>query len=168
MAYVDHFRLADDMIVHLNGVVTNVFDPFILSRYAGFTTVAAATVYELAIKEIIISFSQKKHAVFGTFTESLYERLNGRISLQDIKDTHIKRFGEKYQKRFKAKLSEAESIALTTKRLSITQSYSNIVYWRHSFAHAGQIPPNATYQDVVNSFDAGKDVIHCLAKSLTR
>lgn len=45
-------KLADNLIAHLNTVVTSISDPFLASRYAGFVSVAAATVYELAIKEI--------------------------------------------------------------------------------------------------------------------
>ena len=52
MAYQDHFKLADDMISHLDSVVGGITDSFVTSRYVGFVAVAAVTVYELAIKEI--------------------------------------------------------------------------------------------------------------------
>lgn len=168
MAYADHFRLADDIILHLDSAVHAVTDPFILSRYAGFTAVAAATVYELAVKDIFISFAKNKNMVFGTFTENLYERINGRISLHDLKTMHVKRFGEKYQKRFNKTLGKVESLALKTKKISVLQSYNNVITWRHTFAHEGQVPAYATYNDVRSSYHVGKDVINCLAKTMVR
>ncbi len=48
MAYHDHFKLADDMISHLDSVIGGITDSFVTSRYVGFVAVAAVTVYELA------------------------------------------------------------------------------------------------------------------------
>lgn len=53
MAYDSHFILADDMINHLNSIVGGTTDPFMSSRYVGFVSVSAVTVYELALKEIL-------------------------------------------------------------------------------------------------------------------
>ena len=50
MPYTDHFRLADDLIAHLDTVMGGISDPFISSRYVGFVSIVAVTVYELAIK----------------------------------------------------------------------------------------------------------------------
>jgi hypothetical protein len=75
MAYTDHFQLADDLITHLDGVMSGISDPFISSRYVGFVSVVAVTVYELAIKEIFLDFSRRKHKVFGTFADAYFEAL---------------------------------------------------------------------------------------------
>jgi hypothetical protein len=42
-------------------------DAFITSRYVGFVAVAGTTAYELAIKEIFLEFSERKHKVLGNF-----------------------------------------------------------------------------------------------------
>ena len=70
MAYTDHYILADGVITHLNGVVAGLTDQFLVSRYIGFVSVSAVTVYELAIKEIFTSFGEKKHKVLGQFTRN--------------------------------------------------------------------------------------------------
>jgi hypothetical protein len=168
MAYQDHFKLADEMIVHLNTVVGGIVDPFIASRYIGFVAIAAVTVYELAIKEIFIEFGEKKHKVLGVFTRSHFDRINGRIKTQIIRDEYINRFGPNYVKRFKKKLDEAETSNLRTRGISVISSYANIITWRNDFAHGGKIPSTVTYTEVIQSYEAGKEIIRCLAETMRR
>lgn len=65
MTYQDHFKLADDIISHVDTVIHEIADPFISSRYIGFISVSAVTVYELAIKEIFCDFATQEHEVLG-------------------------------------------------------------------------------------------------------
>jgi hypothetical protein len=153
MPYTAHFKLADDMIVHLDTVIGGVTDPFIQTRYVGFVTVAAVTVYELAIKEIFIEFATKKHKVLGTFTRSHFERINGRIKLEIIREEYVARFGDKYKLKFKQKLEEAEIRFLRSQKVSIKSSYNNLVTWRNEFAHGGTIPLTASYSEVKRSYE---------------
>jgi len=168
MAYTDHYKLADDMIAHLDTVIGGISDPFIASRYVGFVAIASVTVYELAIKDIFIEFSEKKHKVFGTFTRSHFYRINGRIKTRDLREEHIVRFGQKYVKRFKRKLDEAEKQNIHDNGVSILSSYGNIITWRHQFAHEGTIPSTATYNEITRSYEAGKEVVRCLAETMRR
>lgn len=166
MIYSDHFVLADDYITHLDAVILGISDPFIKSRYAGFLSVSAVTVYELAIKTIFIDFAKKKHSTFGTFVNSHFTRINGRIKLENIKNEYVPRFGDKYLTRFKTKLDKKEKEVLKSAGASIKSSYSNIITWRNDFAHAGQIPVTATYDEVKKAYAMGKIVIDCLAESM--
>jgi hypothetical protein len=166
MAHSDHYRLADDVIRHLNPVVPVVTDSFLASRYAGFVSVAATTVYELAIQEIFVTFAERKHAVFGSFAERHYRRLNGRIKLEQLRNEHVARFGDKYLTRFKRRSEELERRTLRTRGVSVTASYGNVVAWRHSFAHSGEIP--ATYDEVVAAYQLGKELINCLERCMRR
>ena len=83
-----------------------IADPLLKAKYVGFVAVAAVTVYELAIKEIFIEFARKRHRVFGDFTESYFERINGRIKLDEIKGEYIRRFGSEYKREFQSRLKE--------------------------------------------------------------
>lgn len=168
MPYHEHFVLADDMIAHLDSVVENVVDPFIASRYVGFVAVAAVTVYELAIKDVFIDFGAKKHKVFGVYAQSNFNRINGRIKLGHLRDDYIRSFGERYKKRFDAKLEDADGQAVRTDHISIRASYSNIITWRNSFAHEGILPTSPTYAEVTTAYRYGKRVIDCLADAMTR
>jgi hypothetical protein len=167
MSLINHFRLADDMISHLNSVVYSVNDPFVESRYVGFVAVAAVTVYELCIKEIFCDFALRKHKVFGVFVDNYFSRINGRISLKSIKDEYLKKFGNKYVKRFKARSKDADDRCLQEYGKSMLASYGNIVVWRNQFAHEGSLPTTATYREVTKSYEMGKNVIIVLNDILT-
>lgn len=168
MAYTDHFRLADDLIAHLNPIVAQIVDPFIASRYSGFVSVAAVTVFELAIKEIFFDFGEAKHRVLGTFTRSYFERINGRIKYDALHKEYVSRFGDKYVTRFKKNMAVVERNYLAANRRSVFSSYANLIEWRNSFAHEGTIPTYATYADIVEAYTVGKEMIHCLARSMRR
>ncbi len=168
MAYTDHYRLADDVITHLNAIVAGIQDPFLTSRYIGFVAIASVTVYELAIKEIFIEFGEKKHKVLGEFTRKTFDRINGRIKTKIIRDEYISCFGDKYVKRFAKKLEETEENELRNSGTSILTSYGNVITWRNQFAHEGQIPSTVTYNEITTSYQVGKGVIRCLAETMQR
>ena len=108
MSYADHFKLAYDLISHLNPKVTSITDHFLASRYVGFVSVAAATVYELAVKEIFCSFGESKHVVLGNFTHKYFDRLNGRIKYKVLHEEYVYFFGDKYVRRFKKAIEKRE------------------------------------------------------------
>ena len=168
MRYVVNFQHADDIVAHLNGVVSNLSDPLLSAKYAGFVAVASVTVYEVAIKEIFISFARDKHKVLGVFTENHFNRINGRVALDVVKKDYIKRFGDKYLTRFNQKLDVAMETRLQLHRRDIKSSYANLIIWRNDFAHAGSISANATYAEVVQAYEDGKEVIRCLSETMVR
>jgi len=168
MAYTDHFQLADSYLNHIDSVIGAIADPFIQSRYTGFLAVSAVTVYELAIKAIFIEFAAGKHKVLANFTNVYFERINGRIKIDTLKEEYVKKFGEKYMKRFVRKLNEKESEILRLNHASLKTCYGNIVTWRNNFVHEGIVPTNATHDEVKKSYHCGKYVIHCLAETMRR
>lgn len=168
MAYDDHFRVADDYIAHTNAVVSAIQDPFIQQRYIGFVTISAVTAYELAIKDILIDFAQRKHKVFGVYIESVYERINGRISISDLRRDHVPKFGEKYAKRFESYLRRCEDDNLKNFGRSIKSSYGNILTWRNGFVHEGKVASNASYNEAVRAYEDGKQLIHVVARTMVR
>jgi hypothetical protein len=68
MPYTDHFRLADDLVAHLDLMLPNITDPFLMSRYVGMVAVAGVTSYEMAVREIFCDFADAKHLILGNFT----------------------------------------------------------------------------------------------------
>ena len=168
MSYADRFHLADNYVQHLDLVLDTIDDGFIASRYTGFLAVSAVTVYELAIKDIFVSFSEKKHRVFGEFSRSHFARINGRISSREIVREHLPRFGEKYVKRFRKNRDTVENRILRLERISVLSSYNNIVIWRNQFAHEGVIPNTVTFSEMKTAYFTGKHIIHCLAATMNR
>lgn len=168
VAYANHFSHADDVIAHLNSVVPTLTDQLLVAKYSGFVAVAAVTVYELAIKEIFCEFGRRKHKVLGNFTESYFDRINGRISLKTIKDDYCTRFGSAYVSKFKSRLDVEAKKYLQTHQRDARSAYGNLVVWRNDFAHEGRAPATATYAEVVQAYEDGKLVIHTLAASMVR
>ncbi|MFK5892977.1 MAG: HEPN domain-containing protein [Pseudomonadota bacterium] len=166
-SYEKHFVLVDDYIQYTEEYVSSITDGFIKSRFTGFLSVNAVTVFELCIKEIFINFSEKKNNVFGCFVENHFQKLNGRIKISDIKSLANK-FGDKYSLKFDKLLCEAERKSLNNREGSIKSSYGNIIEWRHQFAHKGIMPVNATYEEAKNSYVLGKTVIIVLFKAMKR
>jgi len=167
MTYAAHFSSADAVMVHLNTFVPGLA-PDLQAQYTGFAAVSAVTVYELAIKEILIEFSRRKHQVFGYYVQDQYDRINGRIGLKSLRNEHIPKFGQKYLSRFEKLLEIEERGALVNLGGSVKASYGNIVTWRHEFAHEGRVPGNATFLEATRAYELGKKVIDCLARTMTR
>jgi RiboL-PSP-HEPN len=168
VGYEDHFKLVDDLLPHLDATTNEAIDPFITSRYAGFLALSSATVLELCVKDILINHSNEINASFGIFVSKSYERLNGRIKIQALKEEHLSKFGERYVKYFSRLLKKLNHLHFVSKRRSICQSYSNVITWRHSFAHEGQVPTNATYREVRDAYIDSKIVIRCLDRTMSR
>jgi len=168
MNYAQHFQHADDVIGHLTPVVAGERNPLLEARYTGFLTVAAVTTYELAIKNIFVSFAYSKHKVLGSYTESHFNKINGRIKLRVVKDEHVLRFGKKYLERFNRKLEESSKRYYAENKLDIVSSYGNLVVWRNDFAHEGRILANSTFLETARAYTAGKEVIRCLAETMRR
>lgn len=168
MPYSYHFQLADDYIAHLDAVMGSISDPFIKSRYVGFLSVSAVTVYELAIKTIFAEFAEKKHKVLRNFTLAYFERINGRIKTKVIKEDYVAKYGNKYVKQFEKYLKIKETEILRAEGASISAAYGNIVTWRNQFAHEGTVPTTATYEEVKKAYYLGKHIIDCLAAAMRR
>ena len=168
MAYQDTFQHADDVIAHLSGLIATVGDPLLSIKYVGFVSVAAVTVYEMAIKSIFIEFATKKHAVLESFTKNYFNQINGRIRPKHIKDDYVPMFGDKYLARYKKKLALNKDSYLQRNRRDFVNSYNNLITWRNDFAHEGRLSTTVTFAEVVQAYEDGKEVIHCLATSMVR
>jgi hypothetical protein len=166
MSYQNRFVSTDNLIAHLNPFVNTITDAAIKANYAGFLSVSAVTVYELAIKDIFIEFAQKKNYVFGNFIEKHFSSINGRIKIDDLKGQHIKPFGTKYLDKFEVKLKSREKIIFNTSRKNVRADYSNLIICRHKYVHGGS--PTLTFQEVLDSYQIGKDVIHSLYETMQR
>jgi len=168
MGYEDKFVHADGVVEHLNSVVPAITDPLLQRKYVGFVSIVAVTVYELAIKEIFIDFSHKKHKILGNFTESFFDRINGRIKMEVVQKDYIPKFGVRYTEKFKRNIKSSKVVYLRDHGRDFCTSYNNIITWRNQFAHEGIINSHTTYDDAVRTYEDGKQVIHCLAASMAR
>lgn len=166
MAYESRFNSTDILVSHLTPIICNLTDETIKSKYIGFLAVSAVTVYELSIKDIFIEFSKKKNPVFGFFINKHFNQINGRIKLDDLKNQYLKSFGEKYLNNFEKKLKIREKSILTNLRKDVRSSYSNLIICRHKYVHGDEI--TLTFNEVVDNYNVGKEVIHSLYEAMQR
>jgi hypothetical protein len=163
-----NFTHADDVVTHLNSLVTPTSNPLVTVKYTGFIAVAGVCVYEMAIKDIFTTFATKKHPVLGSVTRDLFERINGRVTYKVVKDEYVCRFGEKYQKRFTTRIHNCSANFLAASGRDIVTSYNNLIVWRNEFAHAGRVPVTATFPEAIRAYEDGKEVIRCLNEAMDR
>ena len=168
MSFEERFIAADEYLNHVDSIITAMPDDFIRSRYLGFLAISAVTAYELAFKDIVFRFSDKKHRALGDLARSRFERLNGQIKINDIRKRHIVSFGQKYCDRFDRELDLAEGAALAARAGSVKSSYGNLITWRHNFVHQGVWPNTATYRDLRIAYDHGKELIRCVDRAMRR
>lgn len=166
MPYTDRFIDTDNIIAHISTFIGTITDGAILSSYAGFLSVSSVTVYELAIKDIFSNFATLKGTAFGIFVDSHFERINGRIKLKNLKEEHISSFGIKYLNRFNRDLDAKEVASIAAGTGSIKSSYGNLIVCRHSFVHQGS--PTLTVNEIIQSYNRGKEVIHSLNAAMVR
>lgn len=166
MPYSNRFVATDNLIAHLNPIINTVTDTAIKANYAGFISVSAVTVYELAIKDIFIEFATKKNKVFGDFVDIHFARINGNIKLDNLKNVHVKHFGNKYLVKFNANLVKNEKIVFSTTQKEMRSSYSNLILCRHDYVHKGS--PTLSFEEVLDNYEIGKYVIQSLYDAMKR
>lgn len=166
MPFRKSFLLADELVKHLTTLAATEKDLQVLAVYSGFVSVSAVTVFELALRGVFIRFATQRDPAFGAFMEASLARVNGRIRLADIQDQYLKRLGGRSSARFARLIDRAELLSLRKSGRSVKSSYSNLLTWRHEFAHQGRPPSTTTFSEACDSYELGKVVIDCLHRSL--
>ena len=164
--YTDNFQATDEILAHMsNHVITNMADDHIKARYGGLLAVAAVTAYEMSIQDIFINFAKHQHEILGHVASNQYKRINGRIQLKDLRNTHTIYFGKKYKDQFEEFLQIAKDNYFKLKKRDIGVSYNNLIQWRHTFVHNATIT-FASYEEVVVAYQDGKEIIEVLNKAM--
>lgn len=167
MAYQNRFIPVDLLIAQLLPLASQPgVDPLVLSAMAGIVAVEAVTAYELAIKDIFEDFSVRKNKVFGCFVKSTYNRLNGRIKYQEIKDNMVKSYGDKYLQKFVSKKDLKSRVVFATEHVDLVQTYDSLILGRHTFVHSGNL--TMTLAEAIRYYTIGKQLILALDETMKR
>jgi hypothetical protein len=81
---------------------------------------------------------------------------------------HVNMFGVKYLDRFKQNLEKSEQEYVRAHNKSPKSAYSNVIVWRHQFVHEGTLPNTTNYAEIKDQYTTGKEVIHCLFRTMVR
>lgn len=161
---IDFFADSDLFIQHIKKTASSINDDYVTSRYVGFIATTAVTVYEVAVKKLLIEFANSQHPILANFVSAEFEQINARIRTEDIREKYLDKFGKDYSDSFVSLLETKEKEFLKDKG-SIIHSYGNLITWRHEFVHQGTIAANATFDEAVKAYGLGKEVIFVLQQT---
>jgi hypothetical protein len=159
-----HIRnLARDIEEKLSG--TSSAEQRLRNEIAGMFAVTIAASYEGIVKETLVEYAGKFHTKYQAHIEKDFERLNARISINDLK-SYSRRFGltewtghgaKKNSTTFHKLLAEKKLVVERRFRTDLEKSYENIFDWRNSYAH--ERSTTATFSDVYEAHRVAQYVI---------
>ena len=123
---------------------------------AGLLNVTICATYENCVKVIIHDYAARQSQLFERYTRSQYDKINSRIDLSDLHKL-AKTFHNKINLKFKEDINRYKKYYLDRANEDITTSYSQILKWRHDFAHSGTRV--TTVEEVLKYHQIGKRVI---------
>lgn len=129
---------------------------------AGLLTVMVCASYENCVKGIIQEYSGRGSPLFRIYTENRYEKINSKIDIPDLRN-YSKTFHPEIGKDFDSNLKEVNCFFLKRTKVSIQSRYSQILKWRHDFAHTGNRV--TTVEEVVDHHRYAQRVLTTFADS---
>lgn len=162
MARVDldvHFDRIETMVREIEAFVPNnsVNATAFRADLAGLLVVSIAASYESCVKDILVTYAAKHHSAFERFTINNYRKINSRISVSDL-HSYASLFDDQVSVKFKRILSKKKEKISLRIRGNIESSYTQILNWRHAFAHAGI--RNTTIEEAIRTHRLAKRVLY--------
>jgi len=133
------------------------------SDLAGLLVVMTCATYETCVKNILYSYAGRHSPLFKVYVENKYEKINSKIEISDL-HTYAKTFHSDLGKKFKESLNAKSEKYLLKANKDIKQSYTQLLKWRHSFAHTGARV--TTVEEVLQHHSYAKRVLFIFSDSL--
>jgi hypothetical protein len=154
-----HFKRIEQLVAEMRQFVPS--DVVGVAQFradlAGLLVVSMAASYESCVKETLVTFASSRHATFGNFTSNNFKRLNSRIAIHDL-HRYAETFDDGVRDRFKTLLDQRKRKIDSRIGKNIESSYTQILNWRHDFAHAGI--RNTTIEEAVITHRLAKRVLY--------
>lgn len=160
------FSRIDDLIQEMNVVVpptTAYQNVKFRADLAGLLVVAIAATSESCVKEILFYWTGRQHSSFEGYARRKYNKINSRISVGDLK-SYCDLLDPLRKAEFQKKLAERKKAILNRTGYNIETMYSQLLDWRHEFAHTGA--RNTTLEEAAKAHLFGKRVIYVFAEAL--
>lgn len=146
----------------INHVSHSAKDVEFRADLAGLLVVTIVASYETCVKDTLVRFASKHHAVFGSFAEKNYEKLNSKIDICDLHG-YTKKFGDEISRKFKKNLSCRKQKLNNRIGQDIENGYRSMLSWRHSFAHAWV--RTTTIEEAMNTHRLAKRVLYAFEEA---
>jgi len=109
-------------------------------------------------------YAAHHHVKFGNFTQRQFSRLNSRISISDLYG-YARNFDGSVHQRFSDLMSIYKERYQLALGIDPSRSYSQILSWRHDFAHAGI--RNTTVEEAFATHQLAKRVLYAFDKAFS-
>lgn len=155
-AYIDH------LVHEFNRVAPDSDNTNLVLRgeLSGLLLVAICAVYENVIKKIMIEYSDSVHSDFSHYIEKNYQKLNSKISKDDL-CKYLKLFSPQKEKQFTKEMS---SIQARLGGMHPNDKYKSLLQWRHSYAHSKS--PQTTIEEAYEHHRYSKLIIYAFNKAI--
>jgi RiboL-PSP-HEPN len=161
-----HLQKVEELATNLvrNAPVAGLSTDSFRADLAGFLAIAYAAAFEESVKEIFIAFAKSQHTILHRMVEKKFDRINGKIKIDTIKNDYLLPLGEQFKDVFSSELKRVEDEVLRSHGQSVISSFTNIIDWRNAFAH--KLERQTTIEEVQTSYVFAKKVIELLNSSL--
>lgn len=156
LSYIDH------LVKELNRVApaSDNQNDVLRGELSGLLLVAICAVYENVIKKIMIEYADSVHGDFSYYIEKNYQKLNSKISKDDL-CKYLKLFSNTKAKKF-----TNEMLAVQTRLGGVhpNEKYSSLLDWRHAYAHSKA--PQTTIEEAYKHHRYSKYIIYAFNKAI--
>lgn len=134
------------------------------AELAGLLVVSMASSYENSVKEILVGYAACRHVDFEYFASQSFSKLNSRISYDDL-SRYAKHFGAHVHASFDTAFKQRRDRIYNRTKMDIKSCYSQILSWRHDYAHSGI--RNTTVEEAIVFHRYAKRVLYCFDEALS-
>lgn len=132
---------------------------------AGLLSTAYVAAFECCVKSVFTSFAKKKRSkILANVVGHQFAKINSKIHWSVLADTYANQFGSIYRTKFLDLLSDEERSVLASDKVSVRETYANVLKWRHAFAHEGK--KLTTLEEVTAAYPYARRVITVLDKAM--
>lgn len=104
---------------------------------AGLLSTSYVAAFESCTKAIFTKFASTKHRLLGNVAGFHFAQINSKIHFNTLADQYAGQFGGPYRTKFLELLNAEEASVLASDRVSLRDTWANLLKWRHAFAHEG-------------------------------
>lgn len=138
-------------------------DDFCRAQVCGYLSVIAVREFEIQIRNLLVSFATRCHGNFGHYVARDFEKLNGRIMIDDLGDK-LNRFDATAHQKFVRLHQQATARSLATHKLDAVNGYNSVILNRHEFVHKGNL--TLSLDEARRYIELSPSVIACVEQAL--
>ncbi|HRK63685.1 MAG TPA: HEPN domain-containing protein [Terricaulis sp.] len=166
-AYEPHLTWADSLTKNVlaHAPPPGPPDDSFRADLAGLLCTAYVAAFECCVKSVFTSFAKKKRSkILANVAGFHFAQINSKIHWNVLADTYANQFGPIYRTKFLELLNAEEQSVLASDKVSVRETYANVLKWRHAFAHEGK--KLTTLEEISAAYPYARRVITVLDNAM--